>query len=151
MLPSALCHQLKRYSMVRIHPSKRCYAQRLIYNNIFHMETSALAIRRVPPVRLGVLLTDFACAHPSVDHIWRKSSRIISLLSSMLARSGSPSTWDGGFVKDVGQVAFCSPWLLPLYFGGCVTLSLSKTCHLRVLPLLGLCIRRRFRHHVHFV
>ena len=38
--------------------------------NIFEMETTALAHFACVTRDSGILLTDFACAHPSVNHSW---------------------------------------------------------------------------------
>ena len=39
-------------------------------DNIFEIETTALAHVACAPQDSGVLLTDFAAAHPSVNHSW---------------------------------------------------------------------------------
>ena len=39
-------------------------------DNIFEIETTALAHVACAPQELGVLLTDFATAYPSVNHSW---------------------------------------------------------------------------------
>ena len=39
-------------------------------DNIFEIETTALAHAACAPQESGVLLTDFAAAYPSVNHSW---------------------------------------------------------------------------------
>ena len=39
-------------------------------DNIFEIETTALAHVACAPQQSGVLLTDFAAAYPSVNHAW---------------------------------------------------------------------------------
>ena len=39
-------------------------------DNIFEIETTALAHVACAPRESGILLTDFAAAHPSVNHSW---------------------------------------------------------------------------------
>ena len=53
-----------------IHPSQRCICTRQITDNIFEIETTALAHVACAPQDSGVLLTDFAAAYPSVNHSW---------------------------------------------------------------------------------
>ena len=53
-----------------IHPSQRCISSRQITDNIFEIETTALAHVVCAPQESGVLLTDFAAAYPSVKHSW---------------------------------------------------------------------------------
>ena len=74
-----------------------------------------------------VLLTDFACGNPSVDHIWRKSSRIISLLSKAVC---------------------CSPWLfVPVFRWRCDSVPHTKNPAIPECFHSSSCaLRRRFRH-----
>ena len=53
-----------------IHPSQRCISSRQTTDNIFEIETTALAHVAFAPQESGVLLTDFAAAYPSVNHSW---------------------------------------------------------------------------------
>ena len=53
-----------------IHPSQRCISSRQMTDNIFEIETTALAHVACAPQESGVLLTDFAAAYPSVNHSW---------------------------------------------------------------------------------
>ena len=51
-------------------PSQRCISSRQMTDNIFEIETTALAHVTCAPQESGVLLTDFAAAYPSVNHSW---------------------------------------------------------------------------------
>ena len=52
----------------RVHPPvPRCVTQRIMTDNIFEIETAAIALRTCYSEDLGILLTDFSCAYPSVD------------------------------------------------------------------------------------
>ena len=53
-----------------IHPSQRCISSRQVTDNIFEIETTALAHVACAPQESGVLLTDFAAAYPSDNHSW---------------------------------------------------------------------------------
>ena len=53
-----------------IHPSQRCISSRHMTDNIFEIETTALAHVACAPQELGIFLTDFAAAYPSVNHSW---------------------------------------------------------------------------------
>ena len=53
-----------------IYPSQRCTSSRQTADNIFEIETTALAHVACAPQESGVLLTDFAAAYPSVNHSW---------------------------------------------------------------------------------
>ena len=53
-----------------IHPSQRCISSRQMTDNIFEVETTALAHVACSPQESGILLTDFAAAYPSVNHSW---------------------------------------------------------------------------------
>ena len=69
--PSTLCCRgLRWYTMRCIHPSQRCISSRQMTDNIFEIETTALAHVACAPQESGVLLTDFAAAHPSLSHSW---------------------------------------------------------------------------------
>ena len=50
--------------------SQRCISTRQMTDNIFEIETTALAHVACAPQDSGVLLTDFAAAYPSVNHSW---------------------------------------------------------------------------------
>ena len=50
-------------------------------DNIFEIETTALAHVACTPQESGILLTDFAAAYPSVNHSW---------IFSVLERTESP-------------------------------------------------------------
>ena len=70
LLTSAICRGLHCYTMRCIHPSQRCISSRQMTDNIFEIETTALAHVACAPQESGVLLTDFAAAYPSVNHAW---------------------------------------------------------------------------------
>ena len=69
-LTSAICGGLHWYTMRCIHPSQRCISSRQMTDNIFEIETTALAHVACTPQESGVLLRDFAAAYPSVNHSW---------------------------------------------------------------------------------
>ena len=70
LLTSAICRGLHWYTKQCIHPSQRCISKRHMTDNIFEIETTALAHVACAPQESGVLLTDFAAAYPSVNHSW---------------------------------------------------------------------------------
>ena len=53
-----------------LHPSHRCISARHMTDNIFEVETTALAHVACVPRESGILLTDVAAAYPSVNHSW---------------------------------------------------------------------------------
>ena len=53
-----------------LHPAQRCVSTRQMTDNIFEMETTAVAHSACVTRDCGILLTDFACAYPCVDHSW---------------------------------------------------------------------------------
>ena len=75
-----------------IHPSQRCIFSRQMTDNIFEIETTALAHVACAPQESGVLLTDFAAAYPSVNHSW---------IFSVLENTGLP-----GFLCRFPHVEF---------------------------------------------
>ena len=83
ILTAAMCSGLRRYSVECIHPSQRCVTQRIMTDNIFEIETAAIAKRTCYSEDPGILLTDFACAYSSVDHWW---------IFMVLERAGAPET-----------------------------------------------------------
>ena len=70
LLTYAICRALQWYTMRCIHTSQRCISSRQMTDNIFELETTALAHVACAPQESGVLLTDFAAAYPSVNHSW---------------------------------------------------------------------------------
>ena len=66
LLTSAICRGLHWYTMRCIHPSQRCISSGQMTDNIFEIETTALAHVACAPQDAGVLLTDCAAAYPSV-------------------------------------------------------------------------------------
>ena len=53
-----------------IHPLQRCISSRHMTDNIFEIETTALTHVACAPQESGILSTDSAAAHPSVNHSW---------------------------------------------------------------------------------
>ena len=70
LLTTATCRGLHWYTMRCIHPLQRCISSKHMTDNIFDIETTALAHVACAPQESGVLLTDFAAAYPSVNHSW---------------------------------------------------------------------------------
>ena len=70
LLTSAICRGLYWYTMRCIHPSQRCISSMHMTDNIFEIETTALAHVACAPQESAILLTDFAAAYPSVNHSW---------------------------------------------------------------------------------
>ena len=70
LLTSAICRGLHWYTMRCIHPSQRCISSRQMADNIFEIDTTALAHVACAPKESGVLLTDFVAAYPSANHSW---------------------------------------------------------------------------------
>ena len=70
LLTSAICRGLHWFSMRCIHPSQRCVASRQMTDNIFEIETAALAHVACAPQESGILLADFAAVYHSVKHTW---------------------------------------------------------------------------------
>ena len=81
LLTSAICRGLHWYTMICIHLPQRCISFMQMTDNIFEIETTALAHVACAPQDSGVLLTDFAAAYPSVNHSW---------IFSMLENTGLP-------------------------------------------------------------
>ena len=70
ILTTAICRGLQRYTMRCMDPSQRCISARHMTDNIFEVETTALAHVACAPRESGILLTDVAAAYPSVNHSW---------------------------------------------------------------------------------
>ena len=70
LLTSAICRGFHWYTMRCTHSSQRCISSRQMTDNIFEIETTALAHVACAPQESGVLLTDFVAAYPSVNHLW---------------------------------------------------------------------------------
>ena len=69
ILTAAIRRDLHWYTMGCIHPSQRCISSRQMNDNIFEIETTAIA--HVACAReSGILLTDFAASYPGVNHSW---------------------------------------------------------------------------------
>ena len=82
LITSAICRGLHWYTTRCIHPTQRCISSRQMTDNIFEIETTALAHVACAPQESGVLLTDFAAAYPSVNHSW---------IFSVIENSGLPA------------------------------------------------------------
>ena len=59
--PTAICRGLQWHTSI---------SSRQMTDNIFEIETTTLAHVACTPRESGILLTDFANAHPSVNHSW---------------------------------------------------------------------------------
>ena len=70
LLTFAICRGLHWNTMRCIHPSQRCISSRQLTDNIFEIETTALAHFACASQESGVLVTVFAAAYPSVNHSW---------------------------------------------------------------------------------
>ena len=70
VLTTAICRGLQWFTMRRIHPSQRCISSRHMTDNIFEIESTALAHVACTPCESAILLTDFAAPYPSVNHSW---------------------------------------------------------------------------------
>ena len=70
ILTSAICPGLHWYTVRCVHPSQRCISSRQMTDNIFEIETAALAHVACAPRESGTKLTDFAAAYPCVNHSW---------------------------------------------------------------------------------
>ena len=81
---SYFCHLL-RPSLVHheVHSPQRCISSRQMIDNIFVIETTALAHVACALQESGILLTDFAAAYPSVNHSW---------IFSVLENTGLPDS-----------------------------------------------------------
>ena len=70
ILTTAICRGLQWYTMRCTHPSQTCISSRQMKDNVFEVETTALAHVTCCPQESGFLLTDFPAAYPSVNHSW---------------------------------------------------------------------------------
>ena len=64
ILTTAICRALHWYTVRCIHPSQRCISASQMTDNIFEIETTALAHVACAPQESGILFTDFAAAYP---------------------------------------------------------------------------------------
>ena len=120
------------YTVRCLRPSQRCISSRQMTDNIFEIETTALAHVACAPRLSGILLTDFAAAHPSVNHSW-----IFSVLEKLSCQSSSavscegftttaPRMWNlqerledsSSWSEDVQRAASCLRWLSTLSSDG---------------------------------
>ena len=81
ILTSAICRGLHSYTLRCLHTSQRCISSGQMTDNIFEIESTALAHVACAPQDSGVVLTDFAAAYPSVNHSW---------IFSLLEHTGLP-------------------------------------------------------------
>ena len=81
LLTSAICRGLHWCTMRCIHFSQRCISSWQTTDNIFEIETTALAHVACAPQESGILLADFAAAYPSVNH---------SCIFSVIEKTGLP-------------------------------------------------------------
>ena len=86
-----------------IHPSQRFISSRQMTDNIFEIETTALAHVACAPQESGILLTDFAAAYPSVNHSW---------IFSVLENTG----WPGFLCRFLRRIY--SDSIMHVEFGG---------------------------------
>ena len=70
LLTSAICRGLHWCTMRCIHLSQKYISSKQMTDNIFEIETTALAHVACAPQESGILLTDIAAAYPSVNHSW---------------------------------------------------------------------------------
>ena len=59
VITAAICSGLRRYSIECDHPSQRCVTQCIVADNIFEIETAAVALRTGYSEDPGICLTDF--------------------------------------------------------------------------------------------
>ena len=85
LMTSAICRGLHRYTMRCLHPSQRCVSSRHMADNIFEIETIALAHVACAPQESGVLLTDLLQPVPvsSTPGSFPWSRRLNYLISSV--------------------------------------------------------------------
>ena len=104
ILTTAICRGLHWYTMRCIHPSQRCISSRQMTDNIFEIETTALAHVACAPRESGILLTDFAAAYPSVNHSWifhvLEQAELLEFISRFLRRIYCDSTTLVKFAKN---------------------------------------------------
>ena len=70
IITTEICFGLHRYTIRCTHPAERCISSRQMTDNIFEVETTALAHVACATRESGILLTDFAAAYTSVNHSW---------------------------------------------------------------------------------
>ena len=70
LLTTALRRGLQLFTMRCIHPLQRDISSGQMTENIFEVETTALAHVACAPRETRILLTDFAAACPCVNHSW---------------------------------------------------------------------------------
>ena len=80
--------------------SQRCISSRQMTENIFEIETTALADVACATQESGILLTDFAAAYPSVNHSWifhvleKPSCLSLSAVSCEGCTTTAPHMWN---------------------------------------------------------
>ena len=65
---TAVCCGLRQCSIFCTHLAQRCVTTMQVTDNIFKIETAALAQCICTPGESGILIPDFACAYSSVNH-----------------------------------------------------------------------------------
>ena len=137
ILTTAICFSLHRYSIRCIHPAHRCLSSRQMTDDIFEVETTALAYSACATRDSGILLTDFACGVSScqspLDLPRSRQGRIAQVHSTTPAHDLQPIVWQtlnsqekpkDNFSwpqvsdKIVFQEAFSLQWHSILYFDG---------------------------------
>ena len=139
---TAICFGLHRYSTRCIHPAQRCISSRQMTDNTFEVETTALAHVACATRESGIILQNFACAYPSVNHSWifrvlekaelpRFICRFLrSTATRRLTLQGKPednSSWPEASGKAAQRVASYSQWRSTLSFDGFTTQSFQGT------------------------
>ena len=77
-----------------IHPSQRCISSRQMTDNIFEIETTALAHVVFAPQKSGILLTDFAAAYPMSITPGSSDYPAFSVASCEVFTATAPRTWN---------------------------------------------------------
>ena len=115
---SAICRGLHWYTKRCIHPSQRCISSRQTTDNIFEIETTALAHVACAPQESGFLLADFAAAYPSgtlgCPVFSAASSEVSSATASLTFNSREHtednSIWPEVYDRVVLRVVFFLQW-----------------------------------------
>ena len=95
-----------------IHPSQRCISSRQVTDNIFEIETTAVAHVACAPQESGILLTDFVAAYPSVNHSWILAVLEKTELPDFICRFLLCSLDRDGKLDEVPQKKTCY-WITP--------------------------------------
>ena len=134
--------------------SQRCTSSRQMTDKIFEVETTSLAHVACSPQESGILLADFAAAHPSVNHSWifhvlEKAEmpdficrflRMIYCNSTthveFAGRTGGQFPWPVASDKVVRRMDSYSQWLLIPSSVGSRTRSdpTFRSLHISIIP-----------------